>query len=356
MTRRPFARVAAPLAAGLAALALAACGDRSGGAEGAAAEGEAGVVNVYSARHYDADQELYRLFTEQTGIEVNVVEGNASELIARMRAEGESSPADVFITADAGALWLAQDAGLFQPARSETLNARIPGHLRAPGGEWFGFARRARIVAYDPARVQPEEVDTYEEIASPRFRGRLCVRSSDSIYNLSLVGALIEAWGPERARQWVEGVVANMARQPEGGDRDQIRAIAAGVCEIALTNSYYFIRMANGEPADRAVTEQLRLSFPSLEGQGAHVNVSGGGVAAGAPNRDNAVRLLEFLVTPESQTLVSRMNYEFPISPDVPAPAPVDAYAEFQANPMPVSTYGPRQAAAQSMMSAAGWR
>ncbi len=340
-------------AAAVTALVLAACGQNT---EQAADPAEAGVVNVYSARHYDADEALYQQFTEETGIRVNVVEGNPDQLIARMQAEGQVSPADVFVAADAGALWRAQNAGLFQPTTSDTINGRIPANLRAPNGEWFGFARRARIVAYDPARVRPEEIDTYEEIASPRFRGRLCVRSSDSVYNLSLVGALIEAWGPERARQWVEGVVANMARPPEGGDRDQIRAVAAGVCEIALTNSYYFIRMANGEAADQEVTGNLRLSFPSLNGQGAHVNVSGGGVTANAPNRDNAVRLLEFLSSPESQTLVSRMNNEFPASPDVPAPAPVDAYADFQANPMAVSTYGPRQAEAQSMMSAAGWR
>lgn len=345
-----------PRSAAVAAvvLILAACG-QSG--DSAAPAADPGVVNVYSSRHYDADEALYARFTEQTGIRVNVVEGNADQLIARLRAEGEASPADVFVAADAGALWRAQDAGLLQATRSDTINSRIPSNLRAPGGEWFGFARRARIVAYDPARVRPEEVDTYEEIAAPRFRGKLCVRSSESVYNLSLVGALIEAWGPERARQWVDGVVANMARPPEGGDRDQIRAVAGGVCEIALTNSYYFIRMGNGEEAaDREVAGKLRLAWPSLNGQGAHVNVSGGGVAAHAPNRDNAVRLLEFLSTPESQTLVAQMNYEYPISPDVAAPAPVDAYAGFQANPMAVSLYGPRQGEAQSMMSAAGWR
>lgn len=347
-------RSAAVAAVATVALILAACG-QSG--DSAAPAADAGEVNVYSSRHYDADEALYARFTEETGIRVNVVEGNADQLIARLRAEGEASPADIFVAADAGALWRAQDAGLLQATSSETINSRIPANLRAPGGEWFGFARRARIVAYDPARVRPEEVDTYEEIASPRFRGKLCVRSSESVYNLSLVGALIEAWGPERARQWVDGVVANMARPPEGGDRDQIRAVAAGVCEIALTNSYYFIRMGNGEEAaDREVAGKLRLAYPSLNGQGAHVNVSGGGVAAHAPNRDNAVRLLEFLSTPESQTIVAQMNYEYPISPDVAAPAPVDAYAGFQANPMAVSLYGPRQAEAQSMMSAAGWR
>lgn len=347
-------RLSRLIAVALGALAVAAC-DRSAQTGGDNAEG--GVVNLYTARHYDADLRLYERFTEQTGIRINRIEGNADQLIARMTAEGAQSPADVFVTADAGALWRAQNAGLFQQTRSETLESRIPANLRAPGGEWFGFSRRARVVAYDPAKVRPEEVDTYEELASPRFRGKLCVRSGDNVYNLSLVGALIEAWGPDKAREWVQGVTANLARQPEGGDRDQIRAVAAGVCEVALTNSYYFIRLANSDtPADREVAGKLRLGFPSLDGQGSHVNISGGGVAANAPNRANAVRLLEFLSSPESQTLVSQYNNEFPASPDVPAPAPVDAYADFTAHPMPVSAYGPRQAEAQSMISAAGWR
>lgn len=341
------------LAALAGALALSACGEP----EQADSTAEGGVINLYTARHYDSDLVLYERFTEQTGIRVNRIEGNADQLLARMQAEGDASPADVFITADAGALWRVQNAGLFQPVQSETLNAAIPANLRDPEGRWFGFSRRARIVAYDQARVQPAEVDTYEEIASPRFRGQLCVRSADSVYNLSLVGALIEAWGPDRARQWVEGFVANMARPPEGGDRDQIRAVGAGVCQIALTNSYYYIRLASGDDAaDREITTRVKLAFPSLDGQGAHVNISGAGVAANAPNRANAVRFLEFLVSAEVQSYISQNNNEYPASPDVPAPAPVDAYADFQAHPMPVSAYGPRQAEALAMMSAAGWR
>jgi len=340
------------IAAVAGAAALAACGQNN-----QAAESGSGEVNLYTARHYDADLALYERFTEETGIRVNRIEGNADQLIARMQSEGAHSPADVFVTADAGALWRAQDAGLFQAANSETLNDAIPENLRAPGGEWFGFSRRARVVAYNSETVSPDEIDTYEELASPRFRGRLCVRSGDNVYNLSLVGALIEAWGVDKTRDWVEGIVANMARQPEGGDRDQIRAIAADVCDIALTNSYYYIRMASGDDeGDRALTETVKLGFPSLDGQGSHVNVSGGGVAANAPNRDNAVRLLEFLASAESQTLVSQYNNEFPASPDVPAPAPVDAWADFDTHPMPVSAYGPRQAEAQSLISAAGWR
>ncbi|MFN3514936.1 MAG: extracellular solute-binding protein [Phenylobacterium sp.] len=341
----------------LAALAVAACSPRPSEADKAAPSGEGGVVNVYSARHYDADKRLYEMFTQATGIRVNTVEGAAPQLIARMQSEGQASPADVFVAADAGALWRAEQAGLLQPVSSETLNAAIPANLRDPQGRWYGFQRRARVVAYDAQKVKPEEVDTYEKLASPRFRGKLCVRASDNIYNLSLMGALIEAWGPEKARTWAQGIVANMARPPEGGDRDQIRAVGAGLCEIALTNSYYYIRMASGDDAaDRAVAERVKLAFPSLDGQGVHVNISGAGVTANAPNRAGAVRLLEFLSSAEAQTLVSRENGEFPASPGVVAPAPVSAYASFQAHPMPVSAYGPRQAEAQAIMTAAGWR
>jgi iron(III) transport system substrate-binding protein len=321
-----FTRLAVAAASGL--FMLSACGKES--ADGGNAGADAGEVNLYTARHYDSDLELYERFTRETGIRINRIEGNADQLIARMRSEGARSPADLFITADAGALWRAQEAGVLQPVQSDILAARIPEALREPAGNWYGFSRRARVVAYDAERVRPEEIDSYEKLAGPRFRGRLCVRSSDSIYNLSLVGALIESWGPERAEQWVRGIVANMARPPEGGDRDQIRAVGAGVCEVALTNSYYYIRMANGEDAaDRQVTERVKLAFPSLDGQGAHVNISGGGVAAHAPNRDNAIRLLEFFASADTQAHIARNNNEFPASPDVPAPAPVDAYARF---------------------------
>lgn len=318
---------------------------------------ESKEVNLYTARHYDSDLALYDRFTRETGIKINRIEGQADELVARMTSEGANGPADLFITADAGALWRAQQAGLFQPVTSEVLDARIGANLREPGGAWYGFTRRARVVAYDAAKVKPEEIDDYAELAGPRFKGKICVRSSDSVYNLSLVGALIEAWGPARAGEWVRGIVANMARPPEGGDRDQIRAVAAGVCEVALTNSYYYIRMASGDDAaDRKVTDKVKLGFPSLDGQGAHVNISGGGVAKTAPNKDNAIRLLEFFASAETQRHIAANNNEFPASPDVPPPPPVDAYANFVAHPMSVAAFAARQPQAQSLMSAAGWR
>ncbi len=320
-------------------------------------EGGEAVVNLYTARHYDSDQALYDRFTQETGIRINRIEGKADELIARMKSEGANSPADLFITADAGALWRAQQAGLFQPIDSPLLNERIPANLREPDGNWYGFTRRARIVAYNPVKVKAEEVDDYAKLATPRFKGKICVRSSDSIYNLSLVGALIEAWGKDKAGEWTKGIVANMARPPQGGDRDQIRAVAAGVCDVAITNSYYYIRLASGDDAkDRQVTQQVKLAFPSLAGKGAHVNISGGGIAKNAPNKDNAVKLLEFFASADSQKHISAHNNEFPASPDVAAPPPVDAYANFTANPMNVAAFAARQPEAQSLMSEAGWR
>ena len=345
--RRPL------LAATLMALAVSACGESARQTPGETT----GELNLYTARHYDADLQLYRMFEEKTGIRINRIDGRPDQLMARMQTEGSNSPADVFVAADAGALWRAQEAGLLQPVTSAALTAAIPANLRDPEGHWFGLARRARVVAYDITKVRPDEVDTYEEIVSPRFRGKLCIRSSDSVYNLSLVGALIEAWGPQKAGDWVKGVVANMARPPEGGDRDQIRAVAAGVCEITVTNTYYYIRMAHGEDAaDRAVTQRVRLSFPSLGNAGTHVNVSGGGVAKHAPNRANAIRFLEFLATPEAQAIFATANNEFTAANGVVNPAPVDGFAGFQANPMSVTVYGRRQAEAQSLMTTAGWR
>jgi len=352
----------AVLTAGL--FALAACGDRSATqtpAQTPAARPQpnpaAGVVNLYTARHYDSDQILYDGFTRATGVRVNRIESRPDLLIERMRTEGAQSPADVVLMADAGALWRAEDAGLLQGVRSEALESRVPAALRHPEGRWFGFARRARVVAYDTARVRPEEVATYEQLAGPRFRGRLCVRSSDNVYNQSLVAALIERWGAERTAAWARGIVANMARPPQGGDTEQIRAVAAGACQVALTNSYYFLRLATSEDAaDQAIAGRLALSFPDQQGQGAHVNISGGGVAANAPNRANAIRFLEYLTTPEAQAVFARANNEFPVIDGVPMPEPVARASNFRADPTPVTVYGRRQAEAQRLLDDAGWR
>ncbi|MBC6983471.1 Fe(3+) ABC transporter substrate-binding protein [Caulobacter sp. 17J80-11] len=316
-----------------------------------------GELNLYTARHYDADLELYKAFTKATGIKVNRLEMGPDQLIERMKAEGDASPADVILTSDAGALWRAEQAGLFQPIQSAVLNEKIPAGLRDPQNEWFGFSRRARVIAYDKAKVKPEEVATYEALAEPRFKGKVCVRSSDNVYNLSLMSALIERWGQDKALTWAKGVVANMARPPQGGDIEQIKAIGAGVCDVALTNTYYYLRLVrSGDAGDKATAEKVALSFPNLDGHGTHVNISGGGVARYAPHKDAAVKFLEFLATDEAQEIFAGANNEYPAVASVKPPALVAQYSNFTADPMPVTTYGARQAEAQAVFDKAGWR
>ena len=345
---------------GLVAVLAAACGRDDAPPEAAAtgaAPAEGAVLNLYTARHYDADQQIYDGFQRATGVRINRIESNPSLLVERLRSEGASSPADVILMADAGALWRAQAAGLFQPVSSEVLEQRIPAPLREPTGLWYGFSRRARIIAYDKAKVQPQEVASYAALADPKFKGRVCVRSSDNIYNLSTLAALIEKWGRERAAGWARGVVANMARPPQGGDIDQIRAVAAGACDVALANSYYYLRLANSkDPADRAVTERVGVVFPEQAGDGALVNISGGGVAAHAPHKANAIRFLEYLASDEAQAIFAGGNNEFPAVAAATPPAAVAAYAGFKADPLPVAVYGRRQAEAQALFDEAGWR
>lgn len=340
---------------------LAACSpggaDKAAPAKGADGAADAGVVNLYTARHYDSDAQIYEAFTKATGIQIRKIELPADQLIARLQAEGKDSPADVLVIADAGAMGRAADAGLLQANASPVLESKVAAHLRDPQHRWVAISRRARVVAYDTTKVKPEEVDTYEELASPRFKGKLCVRSSDNPYNLSLMSALIERWGVEKARTWARGVVANMARQPQGGDIDQIKAVGAGQCEVAITNSYYYLRLAKSEDAaDKALTSKVVLGWPSLDGRGAHVNVSGAGIAANAPNKANAVKFVEFLLDPSSQATFANATNEFPVVEGTQTPEAVGRYAAMAADPLPVSSYSKRQAEAQRIFEEAGWR
>lgn len=346
--------------------ALVAC-DRNAPSSGDEASrpppGEAGVLNLYTARHYDADRALYDGFQRATGVRVRTLDGAPDLLIERMKAEGAQSPADVVLMADAGALWRAQQADLLQPVRSAVLDRRIPATLRDPEGRWFGFARRARVLVYDRASAPAPDADAdaaaYADLADPRYRGQVCVRSSDNIYNLSTLAALIERWGPERAERWARGVVVNMARPPQGGDLDQIKAVAAGACKVALVNSYYWIRLArSAEAADRAAAARTVMVFPE-QAQGAPgtlVNISGGGVARHAPNRANAVAFLEYLASDAAQAILAEANNEFPAAEGANAPEALRGYADFRADPLPVAVYGRRQAEAQAMFDRAGWR
>lgn len=311
------------------------------------------VVNVYSARHYNTDDALYEGFTEQTGIEVNVIEGKDSELLERLKSEGTTSPADIFLTVDAGRLWLAEQENLFQPTSSETLETNIPANLRHPDGLWYGLSQRARIFVYDPEKVALEEMSTYEDLASPKWKGRICIRSSSNIYNLSLMSALIEKNGPETMENWTQSFAQNFAREPEGGDTPQIQGVADGSCELAVVNHYYLARMLKSEdPQERAAAEKVGAFFP----EDTHVNISGAGVLANAPNRDNAVAFLEYLTSPEAQAFFAQQNNEYPATPGIALDPVLEAFGDFTPSTINVVAYGENTAEAIEMMDRAGWK
>lgn len=313
------------------------------------------VLNLYSSRHYDTDERLYSDFTAATGIEINRIEGEADELIARMEAEGANSPADVLITVDAGRMWRADQAGLLQPVESEILEERIPDALQHPDNHWFGFSQRARVIFYHKDRVE-NPPQTYADLADPAYEGQVCVRSSTNIYNLSLLAAIIEHEGEEAARAWAEGVKNNLARAPQGGDTDQLRAIVSGECDIALSNTYYFARALRTEVDGLSdATDQIGWVFPDQDGNGTHVNISVAGVAANAPNRENAVKFLEYLASDQAQEYFSAGNDEFPVVPGVAKSESVAKLGEFKADDLNLSVLGENQAAAERIFTETGW-
>lgn len=316
-----------------------------------------GVVNVYSSRHYSTDTELFAEFTKETGIQVNIVEGKGDELMQRLGAEGANSPADVFITVDAGMLWRAQQAGIFQPVDSAVLNERIPEHLRHPDGLWYGFTKRARVFVIDPSKIDAATVQRYEDLTKPELKGQICIRSSSNIYNLSLLASIIAADGAEGAEDWAKGVVANFARQPEGGDTDQIRAVGAGQCALAVANTYYFVRLLRSDKAeDVEMAGKLEVIFPNQGDRGTHVNVSGAGVTAHAPNKDNAVRFLEFLSSPAAQEYFANTNNEYPVVLDVTETTAIATLGTFKEDELNLSVLGENQPEAQKIFDRAGWK
>lgn len=320
------------------------------------AHADAGEVNIYSARHYPSDQTLFDMFAKETGTKVNVIQGVAEELMQREQMEGDSSPADVLITVDAGNLWRATQGNLLQPVRSEILEQQIPANLRDPNHLWYSFSTRARVIIYDKNKVKPEDIPTYEDLADPKWKGQLLVTTSNSIYNQSLLASIIEADGAEKAEAWSRGLVANLARKPEGADTEQCLALAAGVGEIAVSNSYYFGRLLGSDEATRKKLDHVGILFPNQSGRGAHINVSGGGVAAYAPNKDNAIKFLEFLISPEAQKVFADANFEFPIRKGVEANAVVKAWGPFKADPVNVSALGKNNPEAVRIMDKTGWR
>ncbi len=315
-------------------------------------------VNLYSARKEALIKPVLDEFTSQTGIRINLVTAQADALLARLGSEGKLTPADLFITVDAGRLYRARSAGLFQPVTSPTLQDAVPVHLRDPDGLWYGLSVRARPIMYVKGKVDPASLDRYENLADAKWKGRICVRSSGSIYNQSLVASMIAADGIADTEKWARGLVKNFARPPSGGDRDQIKAAAAGQCDIVLANTYYLAGMLNDKKSEtqRAAAEKMGIIWPNQDDRGAHVNVSGGGVIKYARNRENAIKLLEFLVSDESQQWYAESNHEYPVKPGVKASDTLNRFGDFKADSINLTVLGENNADAVKLMDRAGWR
>ena len=333
---------------------------------GAAAQAQEQVVNLYSARHYSTDEALYNNFTKATGIKINRVDADDAGIIARLKAEGAASPADVILLVDAARLWRGEQDGLFLPIKSKLLEDAIPANLRAApaadgGIPWFGFSTRARVVVYDKVRVKREDVDTYEELGDPKNKGKLCIRSGAHPYNLRLFGAVTEHLGPEKSEAWLKGMVDNMARAPKGGDTDQIKAVASGECQIGVTNSYYLARMMrSNNPEDRAVVEKVGVVFPNQNSWGTHVNIAGAAVARHAKNQANAVKFLEYLASPSAQNYFANGNNEWPVAKGVvtenAALKAMTNGGQFKADTIPISAVGANQVKVQQMLDRVGFK
>ncbi|MDA0191303.1 MAG: Fe(3+) ABC transporter substrate-binding protein [Proteobacteria bacterium] len=314
------------------------------------------VLNLYSARHYQTDEALYANFTKQTGIRINRIEGKEEELLERIRNEGANSPADVLLTVDAARLANAHELGLFAPVRSTVLESRIPAHLRTE--DWFAFSTRARVIVYAKSAVNADEVRNYADLADPRLKGKVCSRSGSHPYNLSLMASIIAHQGEAKAEAWAKGVVANFARAPKGGDTDQIKAVAAGECGVAISNTYYVARlMRSGKPEDKKVVERIGVVWPDQQGAGTHINVSGAGMLKNAPNKAAAVKFLEYLASDEAQVYFADGNNEWPAVPTVKIANPaLEALGKFKADTLPVGSLAMHRAKAQIIFDRAGFR
>jgi len=320
------------------------------------AESHAGEVNLYSSRHYDTDERLYTDFTEQTGIVINRIEGNADELIARMTAEGMNSPADILLTVDTSRLERAKNAGVLQSIDSDLLETRIPVSLQDSDNQWFGFSQRARIIFYDKTDVENPPLD-YLSLADPAYKGMVCHRSSTNEYSQTLLAAVIENFGAEAATEWAQGVVDNFARDPQGGDTDQLRGLVSGECDISISNTYYFSRALRVpvDGLDAEAMSNIGWIFPAQNAEGAHMNLSGGGVAAHAPNRDNAIKFLEYLASDQAQQYFSAGNDEYPAVPGVAMSPSVAALGLFRADAVDLSEVAKNIPQAQVIFNQVGW-
>jgi iron(III) transport system substrate-binding protein len=323
-------------------------------ADGAAWAAE---VNVYSARQEALIKPQLDAFTKATGVKVNLVTGDAGELVQRLKSEGANTPADLLFTTDAGNLHAAKEAGLFQKVASPALEAAVPQHLRDPDGQWVGLGLRARPIFYVEGKVDPKTVSTYEQLAGPKHKGKILVRSSNNIYNQSLLASIIAHDGLEKAEAWAKGVADNLARKPQGGDRDQIKAAAAGQGDIAIANTYYYAGMlASDNAEDREAAQKLKVSWPNQDGYGTHINVSGAGVTAHAKNKGEAVKLLEFLVTDEAQRIYAEVGQEYPVKAGVPWSPALKSLGEFKMDQLSLVKLGENNAEAVKIFDRVGWR
>lgn len=315
------------------------------------------TLTLYSSRHYDSDKALYAQFEEQAGVTLEVREAGADQLLETMKAEGDQSPADIILTSDAGSLWRFQDAGLTQTITSEAIEGLVPANYRQADGHWFGVARRMRGIAYDPARLSAADLATWGDLAEEDKRGEICVRSSSNIYNLSLMGELIDRLGSEAAGSWASAIVTNMARNPQGGDTDQIRAIAAGECSIAIVNHYYWVRLATSEKeADQQAASATTFTLPEFApGSGSHINITGAAVAATADDVSLATQFIEFLLTEEGQRALTTETKELPIVDGAAMPEGVSVLPDFMPSDTNLEVYGQNQAEAQRLFDLAGW-
>jgi len=319
----------------------------------ASAEGE---LNLYSSRHYDTDERLYSDFTEATGITINRIEGKADELIARMAAEGANSPVDVFLTVDTVRMSRAKDLGLLQSIDSDVLEAKIPAYLQDADNQWFSFSQRARILFYDKNDVSNPPA-TYQDLAKPEYKGMVCIRSSSNVYTQNIIAALTAHWGEEATADWAKAVVDNFARDPQGGDTDQLRGIVSGECDIAMSNTYYFARAIRRDVSGLSDSiDQIGWVFPNQDSIGAHMNISGGGVAKNAPNKDNAVKFLEYLASEQAQKYFSAGNDEYPAVPGIGLAPSVAALGIFRPDAIALTDIAVNIGTAQKILNEAGWK
>ncbi|RJF98422.1 extracellular solute-binding protein [Noviherbaspirillum saxi] len=320
------------------------------------------VLNLYSARHYQTDEELYANFTKQTGIRINRIEADDAVLMERLRTEGKNSPADVILLVDAARLWRAQVEGMFQPVKSKVLEERIPANLRGgdegQGAQWFGLSTRARVIVYNKVSVKREEVATYESLADPVNKGKVCTRSGAHPYMLSLIGAMIERNGEAATEKWAQGMVVNFARPPRGGDTDQIKGVASGECGVALANSYYYARLLRSTKSeDREMMNKVGFVWPNQESSGTHMNVAGGAVAKNTRHRDAAVKFLEYLASDEAQAYFANGNNEWPVVSSSVIKNPVlQQMGKFKTENVSITAIGKNQVPAQKILDRVGYK